>query len=121
MANSANFQANFPQTMAPFASSIPPRQANRPFVRLSPSECEFRQDFGQLVRLDGQIVFKKSSSQTVKQTDKFRRQRKFVRPVFTICPSETICPCSSEKTAILLRQNSLLRVLSIALSSFCRT
>ena len=24
MANSANFQANFPQTMAPFANSIPP-------------------------------------------------------------------------------------------------
>ena len=29
----ANFQENFPQTMAPFASFIPPRWANRPFVR----------------------------------------------------------------------------------------
>ena len=47
-ANSANFQANFPQTMAPFARSIHPRRANRPFV-------------GRLVRLDGQVVFKKSS------------------------------------------------------------
>ena len=74
MANSANFQANFSQTMAPFANTIPPRRVNRPFVRLSPSEREFRSDFGRLVRLDGQIVFKKSSSQTDKQTDKFRRQ-----------------------------------------------
>ena len=75
MANSANFQANFPQTMSPFANTIPPRRVNRPFVRLSPSECEFRSDFGRLVRLDGrEIVFKKSSSQTDKQTDKFRRQ-----------------------------------------------
>ena len=62
MANSANFQANFPQIMAPFAYSISPRRLNRPFVRLSPSECEFRSDFVRPVRLDGQIVFKKSSS-----------------------------------------------------------
>ena len=94
MANSANFQANFLQSMASFANSIPPRWANRAFVRLSPSECEFKADFGRLVRLDGQIVFQKSSSQKDKQTDKFRlfvkssenlfvsfsRLRRFVRP-----------------------------------------
>ena len=79
-ANSPNFQANFPQTMAPFASSFSPRRANRPFVRLSPSECEFRSYFGRLVRLDGQIVFKKSSENLFVP---FSHQ--------TICPSETIC------------------------------
>ena len=63
--------------------------------RLSPSECEFRSDFGRLVRLDRQIVFKKSSSQTDKQRDKFRWQWKFVRHIFTsadFCQSEMICP-----------------------------
>ena len=92
--NSANFVAIFPQNIALFASSIPPRRANRQFVRLSPSECEFRSDFGQLVRLDGQIVFKKSSS----QTDKFRRRlkirssrfhiRRFVRLRRFVCPDD---------------------------------
>ena len=46
-------QACFPQTIAPFASSIPPRRANRPFVPPIPSECESRSDFTRLVRLDG--------------------------------------------------------------------
>ena len=43
-ANSANLEANLPQNILLFASSIPPRRKNRPFVRLSPSECEFRSD-----------------------------------------------------------------------------
>ena len=101
--------------MAPFASSFSPRRANRPFFRLSPSECEFRSDFGRLVRLDGQIVFKKSSSQTDKQTDKFRRLsrlkicssrfhiRRFVRLRRFVRPDDlfvqTICSSSSVKTA----------------------
>ena len=66
-ANCANFQANFPQTITSFATSIPRRRENRPFVHPTPPECEFRSDVSRLVRLDGQIVFKKSSP----QTDKF--------------------------------------------------
>ena len=42
-----------------------------------PSECEFRSDFGRLVRQDGQIVFKKSSSQTDNQA--ICPSRRFVR------------------------------------------
>ena len=45
---------------------FPQDEPNRPFVRLSTSDCEFRSNFGRLVLLDEQIVFKKSSSQTNK-------------------------------------------------------
>ena len=83
----------FTETIAPFASSIPPWRANRHFVRLSPSECEFRSDLGRLVRLDGQLVF------TDGQTDDDEVVRRFVRPVFssddlsvrTICSSSSAC------------------------------
>ena len=92
MANFANFQANFPQTMAPFANSIPPRRLNRPFVRLSPSECEFRSDFGRLVRLDGQIVFIDGQTDGQIQTTKSSENLFVPFSHLTICASETICP-----------------------------
>ena len=37
---------------------FPQDEQNRPFVRLSPSDCEFRSNFGRLVRLDEQIKHK---------------------------------------------------------------
>ena len=56
------------------------------FVRLSPSECEFRLDFGRLVRLYG--LHRRTDGQTDKSSENlfvpFSNQ--------TICPSETICP-----------------------------
>ena len=89
--NSANFQANFPQISTLFASSILPRRANRPFVHLSPSECEFRLDFGRLVHLDGQTVF--TDGQTDGQIQMARSSENLFVPFShqTICPSETIC------------------------------
>ena len=50
---------------------IPLGPANRPFVRLSPRECEFRSDFGRLVHLDGQIVFtdEHTDGQTLRRTN----------------------------------------------------
>ena len=86
----ANFDANFPQTIALFASFIPPRRANRPFIRLSPYECEFRLDFGGLVRLDG---LGKSSSKNRLHRRTNRDENLFVPFSHqTICPFETICP-----------------------------
>ena len=49
--NSANFEAIFPQIIVRFASSIPSSRANQRFFHLSPSERDFRSDFGRLVRL----------------------------------------------------------------------
>ena len=81
--------------IALFASSIPPRRANRQFVCLNPSECEFRSDFGRLVRLDGQIVFTDGQIQTTKLSENL-----FVRFSHqTICPSTAFWSSSSVKTA----------------------
>ena len=98
--------------MAPFASSFSPRRANRPFVRQSPSECEFRSDYGRLVRLDGQIVIQKivSTGRTNRRTNSDDKVVwKFVRPVFTSddlsvwddLSVQTICSSSSVKTVII--------------------
>ena len=92
--------------IAPFASSIPLRWANRPFVRPSPSECEFRSDFGRLVQLDGQIVLKKivfTDRQTDRQIQTMKSSEKFVRPVFTSddLSIQMICSSSSVKMAIM--------------------
>ena len=90
------FQANFLQTIALFVSSIPPRRVNRPFVRLSPSECEFRSD--SLVDLFVWTECKSSSKNRLHRRTNIR----------TISDDEvasddlsvqTICSSSSVKTA----------------------
>ena len=96
-ANCSNFQVNFPQTIAPFACSIPPRRANLPFVRLNPSECEFRRTVwstcssGRTNRLQN-VVF--TDGQTNGQILTTKSSENLFVPFShqPICPSETICP-----------------------------
>ena len=71
---------------------LPPWRGNRPFVRLSPSECEFRSGFGRLVRLDGQIVLQKLQTDGQIQTTKSSKNLFVPFSHQAICPSETICP-----------------------------
>ena len=62
--------------------------------------CQFKSYCRRLVRLDGQIVFKKSSFRTAKYQTICSSKNLFVPFSHqTICPSETICPSSSVKTA----------------------